>query len=91
MYSDLFHCTAQFNTLPEYEHKDLKDKLDALEDFDRIQPMATKYSDLKAKCACSDCYSKLCCVGTVGFSMLYNPSCLATLAYRCPARSVGFR
>jgi hypothetical protein len=71
-YSSLFHSTAEFNTLPEYEYKEIEDKLDALEDFDRIQPMATKCGALEARCTCLDSYRKLCCVETVVFSMLFN-------------------
>ena len=71
-YSSLFHRTAEFNTLDEYESTDIEDKLDALEDFDRIQPMATKCCALEARCTCSDSYRKLCCVETVVFSMLFN-------------------
>ena len=72
-YSSLFHRTAEFNTLPEYDERmGIEDKLDALEDFDRIQPMATKIGALEARCTCSDSYRKLCCVETVVFSMLFN-------------------
>ena len=69
-YSSLFHRTAEFNTLPEYEHKDIKDKLDALEDFDRISPWqqnaVPSQPDARAQTATASCavwkpLSSVCC------------------------------
>ena len=73
-YSSLFHRTAELATLDEYESKDIdiEDKLDALEDFDRMQPLPKKCGPIEATCTCSDSYRKMCCVETVVFSMLFN-------------------
>jgi hypothetical protein len=56
MYKDLFQCTDAFNV--EYPQITNADKLQCLENFDRIDPLPYKCGVMLAKRTCNDTYRK---------------------------------
>ena len=70
VYHEFFHNTANFNV--EFPQLTVKDKLDCMENFDRVEPLSVKCGEIIAKCTCRDSYRSLCCVESIVFSMLFN-------------------
>jgi hypothetical protein len=71
---NLFHHTDAFNV--EYPQLTIADKLQCLENFDRIDPLFGKTGVsgvMLAKCTCTDSYRSMCCVESIVFSMLFSP------------------
>jgi hypothetical protein len=54
VYSALFHHTDTFNVA--FPHITIADKLQRLENFDRIDPLSHKCGVMLAKCTCNDSY-----------------------------------
>jgi hypothetical protein len=60
--------TQTFNV--EYPQITIADKLQCLENFDRIDPLPVKCGVMLAKSICNDSYRKFCCIESIMFSML---------------------
>jgi hypothetical protein len=70
LFDALFHRTVQFTF--DYPQISIKDTLQCLEHFDRIEPISSKCGVMLSKCTFNDSYQKNCCVESIVFSMLYN-------------------
>ena len=76
----LFHRTDTFND--EYPDMTIADKLQCMENFDRVDPLQYKCGVMLAKCTCNASYRDFCCVESLVFSMLYSPELVVPSAYR---------
>ncbi len=54
MFDALFHQIAQFNYAYPHVSEFIKDKLQCLENFDRIELIFLKCGVMLAKCTCND-------------------------------------
>jgi hypothetical protein len=53
---------------------EIKDKLDCLDNFDRIEPLPIKCGEMVAVCSCNDSFRNYCCVESIVFSLLFQPA-----------------